>query len=77
MIAHSLNYCLKTGVHYTMHGLRHTFISDLVNKGYDIETVREMAGHKDITTTQRYLAPREQTIREAVGEMGEEMNGYL
>lgn len=42
-----------------VHRLRHTFISHLVMKGVDLRTVQALAGHSNITITERYahLAP--------------------
>ena len=36
------------------HDLRHTFVNRLVEKGVDVETVRDLLGHHSITITQRY-----------------------
>jgi site-specific recombinase XerD len=37
--------------HYSLHTIRHCFARHLLESGYDIRTVEELLGHKNVRTT--------------------------
>ena len=44
----------KIGIDFKFHDTRHTFVTRLVESGMDFSVVRILAGHKHITTMQKY-----------------------
>ncbi len=47
-------YCAHAGVACTLHQLRHSHATELVNAGVSLATIRKRLGHKNLQTTLRY-----------------------
>jgi len=54
-----------------IHDLRHLCGSFLVMRGVDVETIRSILGHRDLTTTQRYLHIVNAHKRQAIERLGD------
>lgn len=51
------------------HKLRHTFATFVLRSGADVETVRCLLGHSDITTTQIYVHSSDEQLRQATQKL--------
>ncbi len=49
---------------YTVHALRHTFASELLNAGMRLEVLQQLLGHQDIEMTRRYARLTDRTREE-------------
>jgi len=58
-----------SGVPFTLHSLRHSFITHLLRAGAPIHTVAALAGHADISTTAGYTAVWEADKQKAVRKL--------
>lgn len=57
---------LKDAPEVVMHTLRHTFASDLVNKGVSIYVIKELLGHSSVDVTNIYTHVSNRTLHDAV-----------
>ncbi len=60
-------YLAKAGLahkYYTLHCLRHTFASELLNAGMRLECVQQLLGHRNIEQTRRYARLTDNTRKE-------------
>lgn len=55
--------CERADVKCNIHQLRHTTATELVNSGVGVGTVRQLLGHRNLQTTQRYAELSGQTVR--------------
>jgi integrase/recombinase XerD len=62
-----VRYLQKAGLEqkgYTVHCLRHTFASELLNAGMRLECLQQLLGHQDIEVTRRYARLTDRTREE-------------
>ena len=62
-----VNYLKKAGLEqkgYTVHCLRHTFASELLNAGMRLECLQQLLGHQEIEVTRRYARLTDRTREE-------------
>ncbi|MDP2037630.1 MAG: tyrosine-type recombinase/integrase [Ignavibacteria bacterium] len=61
------NAGMGKSIHF--HSLRHSFASNLVQKGVSLYAIKELLGHSSITTTEIYAHLNMDTLREAVEKL--------
>ena len=54
-------YCSQAGVVCTLHQLRHSHATELINGGVSLPTIRKRLGHKNLQTTLRYAEQADET----------------
>lgn len=59
------------GFNVTAHKFRHSFATELVRHGVDLESVRQLMGHASLETTQRYLLVDSEWLQQAVDKLPE------
>jgi len=68
---HFRNLCAKAGVPYiTLHGLRHTAASLMLDAGVPIEVIRTILGHTKVSMSEHYARPGDELRRDAVERLG-------
>ena len=60
--------CIKAGIDKSIHfhSLRHSFASNLAQKGVSIYKIKELLGHSSISTTEIYSHLNLDSLREAI-----------
>jgi integrase len=58
---------IKENIHF--HSLRHSFASNLANKGVPLIAIKELLGHSDISTTQIYSHTNLENLQNAIQKL--------
>jgi len=52
-----------------LHSTRHTALTDLGAAGADAFTIKQVAGHASVTTSERYVHPVSDTMKKAMAKL--------
>ena len=63
-------YHSNVGINASSHSGRRKFITDLSEKGVSVRVIQELARHRDLATTQRYIDVSVDKLRNAVNLFG-------
>lgn len=55
--------CREAGIKATIHQLRHTYATSLINQGKPIEVVSKVLGHRRVATTQLYAEVSDELVK--------------
>ena len=72
-----LSACHITCKHFTFHCLRHTCASLLLAQGTDLYTISTLLGHRNISTTQRYMHISEKKLASATHLLSHDLTSAI
>ena len=72
-IVHRLMGRFSTQTKISPHVVRHTFATAMLNRGADLNVIKELLGHESLATTQIYTHVTDQHLREVHEKFHSEM----
>jgi len=66
---HGVRNSIGMGKGDILHAMRHTFCSRLSQNGSDLRRIQELAGHKDLSTTQRYTHLNTERLQDDISKL--------